>query len=376
VPDAPPEAAPTNKAIVFTDIEASTRLLRSLGPRFDPLLARHHALIRRAIEAHRGVEVSTEGDAFFVLFDRTSDALEACIEAQRLLAAEPWPSDGVVRVRMGIHHGDVRAGGDNVIGLGVHQAARVAPAAHGGQVILSGAAANALFGALPEQVDLLDLGAYHLRDFDEPQHLFQVLHPDLEHLFPPVRATAAVVHNLAPPRTSFVGREAEVEELTKAIDAAPLVTLVGPGGVGKTRLASEVGLSTASRYPNGVWFVSLARANDSSDVAEFVKAAMNLADDPGRTASELITDRLASAPALLILDDCEHVLDGCVELAEALLDASESLRLLATSREHLGVMGEVVVRLDALALPGEGNDPVQSAAVRRSRRAPRKRAEA
>ena len=363
VPDAQLGAPAATEAIVFTDIEGSTRLFRDLGPRYDRLLARHHELMRQAIAAHGGVEVSTEGDAFFVLFDRPAAALCACIEAQLLLAREAWPSDGVVRVRMGIHWGEVRPGGDNVVGMGVHQAARVAPAAHGGQILVSGAVAGMFAGALPDQVGLLDLGPFHLRDFDETQHLFQVLHPDLERLFPPARATVAIVHNLTRARTSFVGRAKELEEIGKAIDVAPLVTIVGPGGVGKTRVAREVGLGLAAQFPNGVWFVPLARADASSDIAEVVRVAMGLEAEPHRTAADVVAARLSSGESLLILDNCEHVLDACAELAEALLDASESVRVLATSREHLGVMGEAVVRLAALDVPGDADDPADAAAV-------------
>ena len=278
------------RVVVFTDIEGSTRLLRALGTRFDDLLARHHALMRTAVVAHGGTEVGTEGDAFFVLFDDAASAVAACVDAQRALAGEAWPDDGVIRVRIGVHAGEVRPGGDNYIGMGIHQAARVAPTAHGGQIIVSPAIVGALGDALPEHVALADLGAFHLRDFDEPQHLFQVLHPDLERSFPPPRAASAVVHNLKAARTSFVGRQAELLELTKAVDVEPLVTVVGPGGVGKTRLAAEVGLAVAGRFGGGVWFVSLTGAAAGVDVVEPVKAALGVVDQPGRTSTECIAE--------------------------------------------------------------------------------------
>ncbi|MDQ6746580.1 MAG: tetratricopeptide repeat protein [Candidatus Dormibacteraeota bacterium] len=342
-------------AVVFTDIEGSTRLLRALGDRFDGLLARHHALMREAISAHGGVEVSTEGDAFLVVFERPTDALLASVAAQRLLRAETWPNDAALRVRIGIHLGEIRRGGDNYTGIGVHQASRVVPAAHGGQVIVSGVFAAAVGGALPDGIDLLDLGAFHLRDFEVPEHLFQVVHDDLERDFPPPRVASAAVHNLAPARTSFVGRSVEIGELVKATDSAKLVTIVGPGGVGKTRLASEVGLCVAGRYPEGVWLVPLASIESSYAVAEKVKTVMGLVDNPGQSAAETIAGRLASGPGLIILDNCEHVLDGCVELVETLLTASAETKVLATSRETLRVAGEEVVRLGPLDLPAPGN---------------------
>ncbi len=344
-------------ALLFTDIEGSTQLLRDLGDDYETVLRRHQVLVREAIAAAGGVEAGSEGDGFFAVFDRPAEALVACVRAQRALAAEPWPAHGVVRVRMGVHLGDVRRGGEQYVGLGVHQAARVAPAAHGGQVIISAAMAAAVGHALPEQTGLLDLGAFHLRDFDGPQHLFQLLHPDLETSFPPPRVASAAVHNLAPPRTSFVGRTDLLEELVKLTEVAQLVTVVGPGGVGKTRLASEVGLRVADRYPAGVWLVSLASIDRSGAVAEQVKTAMGLLDLPGRTATEVVADRFSSGAGLLLLDNCEHVLDGCVELVEELLAALPTLRVLATSREHLGMLGEEVIRLGPLDLPAPG-DPV------------------
>lgn len=332
------------RTVVFTDIEGSTRLLRRLGTRFDALLERHHALIRRAIAAHNGEEVGTEGDAFFVLFDSPSEAVDACVLAQTLLGDEAWPDDAPIRVRMGVHVGEVRPGADNYIGLGVHQAARVAPAAHGGQVIVS----QAVAASIPEGVGLLDLGAFHLRDFDEPQHLFQVLHPNLATTFPPPRAASAIVHNLPAARTSFVGRERDIDELIKLTDTERLITVVGAGGVGKTRLATEVGLRVAGRYPEGVWLVSLGSVVADRGVADQAKAAIGVTDQPGVSTAQMIANRFDNRAALVILDNCEHVLDGCANFADELLAASPALTVLATSREHLGLLGEQVVRVGQL----------------------------
>lgn len=347
--------------VVFTDIEGSTQLLRDLGARFDPLLARHHELMRQAISAGGGVEVRSDGDGFVALFGRPEDALVACVAAQRALGAERWPDDGVIRVRMGVHLGAVRPGGDNYTGLGIHQGSRVAPAAHGGQVVVSAAMVAALGQSLPEATGLLDLGAFHLRDFDGPQHLFQVLHPDLERSFPPLRVPSAAVHNLTPPRTNFVGRSAELNELVKVSDVLALLTIVGPGGVGKTRLASEVGLRVAARYPQGVWLVPLASVEGDEAVAEHVKTVLGLGDRPGLSTIDVIAERLGSGPAMIILDNCEHVLAGCVELVEALLAASATTAILATSREHLGVLGEEVFRLGPLDLPAGGAVELEAA---------------
>ncbi|HUR77854.1 MAG TPA: adenylate/guanylate cyclase domain-containing protein, partial [Acidimicrobiales bacterium] len=349
--DAPREG---NLSVVFTDIEGSTKLLRALGDDYADVLSRHHVLIREAMAERGGVEVGTEGDAFLVLFERPDDAVLACLAAQRRLLTEAWPGDTVMRVRMGIHVGDVRLGGDNYVGLGIHQARRVASAGHGGQVLVSAAVAEALRGVLPQDVGLHDLGAFHLRDFDERQQLFQVLHPDLPRIFPPPRATSAAVHNLPPARTAFFGRAAELNALVKATDVSPLVTIVGPAGIGKTRLASELGLLVAGRYDLGVWLVPLASLTTATGVAERVKSAMGLADDPRSSAAQCIADALGAGAGLIILDNCEHVLDGCAELVDSLLRASAATRIVATSREHLGVTGEEVIRLGPLDLPPEG----------------------
>jgi predicted ATPase len=345
-----------NLTVVVTDIEGSTKLLRALGDDYAGVLSRHHTLIRNAMTARGGTEVGTEGDAFVVLFDHADDAVLACLTAQRDLAAEKWHGDANVKVRMGIHVGDVRPGGDNYVGLGIHQSRRVASAGHGGQVLVSAAAAEELHGLLPEDVGLHDLGAFHLRDFDDRQRLWQLLHPDLPRVFPPPRATSAAVHNLPPARTAFIGRGSELNALVKATDVSPLVTIVGPPGIGKTRLASELGLMVAGRYDVGVWLVSLASLNEPSGVAQRVKSTMGIPDDPTASATQSIADALQAGAGLIILDNCEHVLDGCVALVETLLGASAATRVVATSREHLDVSGEEVFRLGPLDLPPDDAD--------------------
>jgi predicted ATPase/class 3 adenylate cyclase len=341
------------RAVVVTDVEGSTTLLRRLGADFDALLGRHHVLVRRAMTDLHGIEAGSAGDGFTFVFDEPVDAVAASVEAQRQLTNAPWASRNGLRVRMGIHVGEVRQGVDGAFnGLGLHLGARVAPAAHGGQIVLSSAVADAVAGALPDRTGLLDIGVFHVRDFDDPVRLFQVLHPDLDAVFPPLRVPSVGVHNLAPQRTSFVGRVAEIDELTKATDVCPLVTIVGPGGMGKSRLATEIGRRVAGRYAGGVWLVSLDSVADDG-VVDAVKRALLLADEPRRTSLETVLDRLSGTPTLLILDSCEQVLDGCVALVDALLAASATTRVVATTREHLGLAGETVFRIGPLDLPDE-----------------------
>jgi len=228
--------------VLFSDIESSTALVRSLGERYDHLLAEHFAIVRRVFNAHDGAEVRTEGDAIFAVFADATAAVTAAAEAQRQLQGHPWPDDGRIKVRMGLHTGDVRLSEGDYIGLAVHQAARVVSVAHGEQVVCSSATASAI-GVTSDGIELVDLGAYRVRDFDAPEHLFQVRSEGLSDRFPALRAVPAEAHNLPAIRTAFIGRENDIVGVRKLFDEERVVSIVGPGGVGKTRLAIEAGTS-------------------------------------------------------------------------------------------------------------------------------------
>ncbi len=257
---------------LFTDIEGSTRLVTALGPAFGPLLERHQALLRAAFEAAGGIEISTEGDAFFVVFQSAAAAVAAAAAAQRSLAAEPWPAEvGTVRVRMGLHTGEAVLGGDNYVGLDVHRAARIAAAAHGGQVLVSCGDRRAGTGVAPCGLQLRELGEFRLKDLERPERLAQLVGPGLADDFPPPR-TLETPSNLPPQVTSFVGREREIGEVGELVRHSRLVTLTGPGGTGKTRLSLRVGGTAPGRTTRAArsswsWRRSATRPDPDDDRA-------------------------------------------------------------------------------------------------------------
>jgi class 3 adenylate cyclase len=258
-PGSPTAGLPTGTVtFLFSDIEGSTRLLQRLGDGYAAVRDEHAAIVRRAVAEAGGVEVSTEGDSFFVAFASPQAAVRAAVAAQRALAAHPWPMEGPLGVRMGLHAGEGVLGGDNYVGLDVHRAARIAEAGHGGQVLVSAATRALVAHALPQGVALRDLGRHRLRDLSRPEHLYDLVIEGLAADFPPPRTLGARPKSLPVQLTSLVDREAAIDEVIRLLDRARLVTLTGPGGVGKTRLALAVGERLGGRYNAGVVFVPLA----------------------------------------------------------------------------------------------------------------------
>jgi predicted ATPase len=276
--------------------------------------------------------------------------LVATLAAQRALAAEPWPDGADVRVRMGLHTGEARLGGDNYIGLEVHRAARVAAAGHGGQVLLSGATRSMLEGDLPGDVELRDLGAHRLKDLANPEHLYQLAAPGLERDFPAVRSLDARPNNLPVQLTSFVGREGEIAAINALVDGARLVTLTGPGGTGKTRLAVQVAAERLGRHGDGVFFVELAPVTDPSLVPSAVAAALHLREGADRPVVETLKDWLLERELLIVLDNFEQVIDAA-PFVTALLGAAPRLRFIVTSRAPLRVHGEQEYPVPPLRIP-------------------------
>jgi predicted ATPase/class 3 adenylate cyclase len=334
---------------LFTDIEGSTNLARTLGARWTAVLETHNALIRAEVEDYRGLVLRTEGDAFFTVFPSAVDAAGASAAAQRSLAGHPWPVDGVIRVRMGMHTGEGVLGGDEYVGLDVHHAARVAAAGHGGQVLLSEATRALVNEALPAGVALRDLGEHRLKDFDQAQHLYQLVIDGLESDFPALRTSEAPT-NLPVPLTTFVGREHELEALEALISSSRIVTLTGPGGSGKTRLATEAARRTAKRYPDGVHFVDLSPLRDADLVPSAMAAGLGLTPRPGSSPIEWVASHLAERRALLVLDNFEQVAGGAGIVSD-LLDRAPQLTAVVTSRVTLGLGGERLFPVPPLALP-------------------------
>jgi predicted ATPase/class 3 adenylate cyclase len=344
-------------SFLFTDIEGSTRLLRRIGGGYARVLERHRELLRGAVAGQGGVEVDSEGDGLFFAFAGAQPALAACIAGQRALLAEPWPSGVTVRVRMGLHTGEATPVNGQYVSLAVHQAARVASAAHGGQILISDATAAAVTGALPAASSVRQLGAYRLKDFDPPVMLLQVCHPDLPQDFSPPRVSPAEVRNLPATLSSFIGREREIEEVEELLAAGRLVTLTGAGGCGKTRLALEVADRKLGFFADGAWFVDLAPLADPRLVGQTVVRALGAQGEPGRSALDTLDGYLSHRELLIVLDNCEHLINRCAVVTEHLLQAGPGVRVLATSRETLGLPGERVWRVPSLSVPGQGASP-------------------
>ena len=346
---------------LFSDVEGSTRLAGQLGDEWPEVLEQHRRLLRAAFATHDGHEVKTEGDGFFVAFGRARDGVLAAADAQRAIEAHPWPEGARIRVRIGIHTGDGTVVDNDYVGLAVHHAARVSSVAHGGQVVVSDATRH-LTGDLPTGVELVPLGAYRLKDIDEPVVIHQVTHPELQRDFPPLRVTAGTPTNLPAQLTSFVGREEELRVVEKLVNTHRLVTLMGAGGAGKTRLAVEAAGAMLQDFDDGVWLVELARVTDPDLCWNAIAESLGLrAGGAGQDLPSIVTTYFRGRRALLVLDNCEHVIAAAAGVSDALLRAAPELRILATSREALGIAGEHAWRVPSLDVPREGYPAVDDA---------------
>ena len=339
---------------LFTDIEGSTRLVEQLGSRFPETLETHHAILRRAIEAHRGTEVSTEGDAFFAVFPSAIDAVAATVEAQRALAAAEWPDSLPVRVRMGVHTGEGTLGGDNYVGVDVHRAARISAAGHGGQVLLSDASRALVHAKLPEGVQLRDMGEHRLKDLQGQEHLHQLVIPRLSADFPALRTLDASRTNLVASETPLIGRDQELDELTALLSRTRLLTLTGPGGIGKTRLSIELGAQTLDRFSDGVYFVALETFAERSPAAVAIGQAVGTRAAAERDPEEALIDQLTERQLLLILDNFEQLI-GVAPLVARMLGAAAQLRCVVTSRIPLHLSGEQEYPVAPLPVPSAAN---------------------
>jgi predicted ATPase/class 3 adenylate cyclase len=340
---------------LFTDIEGSTRLIQELGDRYAPARDRHAEIVRRAIAAGGGVEVSTEGDSFFVVFPTPVGAVRAAVAAQRGLASHDWSPDAPVPVRMGIHTGEGIPGGDNYVGLDVNRAARIASAAHGGQVIVSGATRGLVEHALPDGVSLRDLGEHRLKDLDQPIRLHGLVIDGLSSDFPPPRTLDARPNNLPEQLTSFVGREEEMAAVQRLLGRTRMLTLTGAGGTGKTRLALQIAAETLTEYRDGAFFVDLSSVIDTALVPSSLAQALGVPEEPERPILDAVKDHVRDKELLLVVDNFEQVAEAA-RVIEELLTGAPKLKVLATSRVVLSIRGEQEYEVPPLGQP----DPAQS----------------
>jgi predicted ATPase/class 3 adenylate cyclase len=349
-----PVDASLRRTFLFTDIEGSTRLWETHPREMGEAVARHDALLRAVMHERGGDVFKTLGDSLYAAFRDPRMAVDAALESQRRLAAQRFGGTGPLKVRMCVHAGDVEERNGDFFGTAVNRAARILSLGHGGQILLSGAVEREAGDALPPRARLLDLGKHRLRDLNLPEHVFQLLHPDLPAEFGPLRSLDSLPNNLPLQPTSFVGRDEDLVELSGLLPRAPLVTLVGAGGCGKTRLAIQVGAEALGRFRDGVWLVELASLTDAELVVRAVADAVGVRPQPGRPLLQVLLDHLRSRQQLLLLDNCEHLIEGTARLAHDLLARCAELRVLATSREPLRVGGETVWPVAPLALAPEG----------------------
>jgi predicted ATPase/class 3 adenylate cyclase len=336
---------------LLTDIEGSTRLWEEHAGAMGAALAQHDRLLRGAIEARGGQVIKTTGDGMLAVFVSPLDAIEAALAMQRALRDAPWGETGPLRVRAALHAGAAESRDGDFFGPALNRVARILAIGHGGQVICSAVAAVLARDALPASVELVDLGSHRLRDMDRPEQVFQVTVDDLPRSFPPLRSLSTRRSNLPVPLTSFVGREKELADVATLVGHNRLVTLIGTGGTGKTRLMTEAAGLLLDRYPDGVWLAELAPLGDPSQIPSEIARALGAPEIPGVPAVSTVTAFLAEKDLLLLLDNAEHLVDGVARLAERLLGSAPQLRIITTSREALAVPGEAVFQLQSLSCP-------------------------
>jgi len=351
-------ALPTGTVtFLFTDIEGSTRLWQQHPEPMKQALLRHHALLQQSIESSNGYVFQIVGDAFCAAFHTAAGGVAAALAAQRALAAEPWGETGPIRVRMALHTGtaDLHAGehkaGEYMSGLTLSHTARLLSVAHGGQILVSNATQELVRNDLPSLVELRNLGLHRLRDLTRAEHVYQVVAQRLPDRFPALRSLEVVPNNLPRQLTTFIGREREIAEAKRLLAETHLLTITGPGGSGKTRLSLEIGARLLSEYPDGVWLVEFAHLADPARVPQVLATALSVREEADRPLLVTLVDHLRPKRVLLLLDNCEHLIDACAGLADTLLRGCPEVKILPSSREALGLTGEVVFRVPPLSLP-------------------------
>jgi predicted ATPase/class 3 adenylate cyclase len=339
---------------LYTDIEGSTKLARRYQNVWEVLMKRHHAILRANIEMHHGYVFQVVGDAFWAAFPTAADAVRAAVKAQMELDAENW-GEAPIRVRMGIHTGKAEVQQDGLYSgfITLSHVQRLMSVAHGGQVLLSFTVQELVQDELPEDVQLRDMGRRQLKDWSRPEHIFQLVISSLRADFPPLSTPESFPHNLPVQLTSFIGRERELAEGKQLLSNTRLFTLTGPGGTGKTRLALQLGQELLTSFADGVWLVELAPLTDDSLIPQTIASIFGLRELPSLPIINIITDYLRAKQLLLILDNCEHLVEACAQLTDHLLRSCPQLKMIVTSREALDIAGETAYRVPSLSLPDQ-----------------------
>jgi len=346
---------------LFTDIEGSTKLSQQYRDAMPALLARHNQILHQAIEAHNGYVFQVVGDSFAAAFHSASDALNAALDAQRNLHHESW-TPALIKVRMGIHTGAAQLqleSNDNPYSgyATLASTQRIMSAGYGGQILLSGATRELVRNTLPTYSELLDLGEKRLKDLLRPEHIYQLNISGLPSTFPPLKTLDAFLNNLPTQFTSFIGRENEIAELKQELDKHRLVTLTGSGGTGKTRLSLQVAAELLEKFDHGVWFVELAPLADPDLIPQTILSAIGMQEQQGKAPLEVLKEYLHEKQTLIVLDNCEHLIEASAQVVNTLLNAAPKLKVLASSREALGVKGEASYPVPSLSLPNPKHLP-------------------
>jgi predicted ATPase/class 3 adenylate cyclase len=336
---------------LFTDIEGSTRLMQEVGERYVEAQTMHHEILRAAFTGSRGRELRTEGDSFFAVFESAVDACGAAAAAQTEFARRVWPEGASLRVRVGLHTGEAPLVGNEYIGLDVHHAARVAAAAHGGQVVVSETTRALVEEHLPDGLALRDLGTHRLKDLARPEHLYQLVIAGTQEQFPPLRTLDTTPNNLPTQLTSFIGRDQEVAEAKRLLGGTRLMTLTGPGGIGKTRFSLQLAADVVQDFHDGVFFVPLSAVNDPALVASAVVNVLGVSVSGSRMPLEVAREHLRDRSVLLVLDNYEQLLPDGASVVSELLHAGPRVKIVVSSRAVLRVYGEQEVPVQPLRLP-------------------------
>lgn len=345
---------------LLTDVEGSTRLWEDDREAMQASISRHHEIVHKTIESFRGARPQDqgEGDSVVGAFHRATDALSCALELQLALHTEPWPQKAPIRVRMAIHTGEIELRDErNYFGPNLNRCARLRALAHGEQVLVSSATQELVRSDLPDSAYLKDLGPHRLKDLSQPEHVFQLCHPEIPEDFPPLKSLEALPNNLPIQLTTLVGREQEVLEGKKLLAESRLITLTGAAGCGKTRLALAIAAESAEEFADGAWFVELDAIAEPGLVPQTVAAALGVQEQPRREMVETLVDYLKQRGLLIVLDNCEHLLAACSTLANTLLRSCPELVIVATSREPLGVAGETSWRVPSLSIPDPDRPP-------------------
>ena len=338
---------------LFTDIEGSTQLWEQYPDEMHGVLAQHDSILRRAIESNHGHVIKTTGDGFHAVFETAVDAIHATIEAQQKLQT-PTATAGSqgprieLKVRMGVHTGEAELREGDYYGQSLNRSARIMAAGHGGQILLSSVTAELAREHLAAEIRMVDLGEHQLKDLIRPERIYQLNTPELLTDFPALHSLSTLPNNLPVQLTSFIGRERELKEASDLLASTRLLTLIGPGGTGKTRLSLQIAAEQLSNFDDGVWLVELAPLSDAAFILSTLASTFDLREVPGIPLSDIILDYLRAKQLLLILDNCEHLVESTAQIADQILHSCQDVKIIASSREALGINGETVYRVPSL----------------------------